>query len=220
MNAEDRQCLKRFWWRKELLLTIATGITLATFARGTVLHNQTNSLEQQLLVSQVSQSCSEKFPGDTEHFLREIETTSNFASKLESEGELKAALVLRESVDKCVTEFNVAVKRRQGTLRLLYSDMMFLQRMILMNLGLLSIFFFYSLLGNSYFLRWSGHLLLPEEIIGELIALKHRRQKQSLPVWKLYLELATEVLLLLWAVHVQVRLQNIRLEPSKKRKID
>jgi hypothetical protein len=53
-----------------------------------------------------------------------------------------------------------------------------------------------------------------------LIALKRRRQKQKFPQWKLNLELTTEVLLLLWEVHIQVRFQNLSLPPSKKRNID
>jgi PadR family transcriptional regulator, regulatory protein PadR len=64
------------------------------------------------------------------------------------------------------------------------------------------------------------HLLLPEEMIAELIALKRRRQDQKIPKWKLQLELTTEVLLLLWAIHIQIRLQNLSLPPSKKRNID
>jgi hypothetical protein len=60
----------------------------------------------------------------------------------------------------------------------------------------------------------------PEETIAELIALKRRRQKQNLPQWKLNLELTTEVLLLLWAIHIQIRLQNLSLPPSKKRNIE
>jgi hypothetical protein len=76
------------------------------------------------------------------------------------------------------------------------------------------------LLRNPYPLSYSGHLLFPEETIAELIALKRRRQKQNLPHWKLLLELTTEVLLLLWAIHIQVRFQNLSLPPSKKRNID
>jgi hypothetical protein len=73
---------------------------------------------------------------------------------------------------------------------------------------------------KSYPLSWSVHMLLPEETIAELIALKRRRQKQNLPQWKLLLELTVEVLLLLWAIHIQIRLQNLNLPPSKKRNID
>ncbi len=79
---------------------------------------------------------------------------------------------------------------------------------------------FFIRIRNPYPLSWSGHLLLPEEMMAELIALKRRRQKQNLPQWKLNLELTTEVLSLLWAIHVQVRLQNLQLPPSKKRNID
>jgi PadR family transcriptional regulator, regulatory protein PadR len=64
------------------------------------------------------------------------------------------------------------------------------------------------------------HLLLPEEMRAELIALKHRRQKQNTPRWKLELELTSEMLLLLWAIHVQIRFQNFWLTPDEKRNID
>jgi PadR family transcriptional regulator, regulatory protein PadR len=62
--------------------------------------------------------------------------------------------------------------------------------------------------------------MLPEETIAELIALKRHRQKQNIPKWKLNLELTTEFLLLLWAIHIQIRLQNLSLPPSKKRNIE
>jgi hypothetical protein len=101
------------------------------------------------------------------------------------------------------------------------------QRFLLESLFLIGIFLgniapllFGLRLHNPYPLSWSGHLLLSEEMIAELIALKHRRQKQNFPQWKLNLELTTEVLSLLWAIHIQVRLQNIHLNPGKKRNID
>jgi hypothetical protein len=86
-------------------------------------------------------------------------------------------------------------------------------------LGVLGLVFFLRI-RSPYPLSWSGHLLLPEEMMAELIALKRRRQKQQLSQWKLNLELTTEVLLLLWAIHIQIRFQNIRLKPSKKSNID
>ncbi len=73
---------------------------------------------------------------------------------------------------------------------------------------------------SIWFSRCLRCLNFPEETIAELIALKRRRQKQNLPQWKLNLELATEVLLLLWAIHIQIRFQNLSLPPSKKRNID
>jgi HEAT repeats len=79
---------------------------------------------------------------------------------------------------------------------------------------------FFLRIRNPYPLSWSGHLLLPEEMIAELIALKRRRQKQNLPQWKLLLELTVEILLLFWAIHIQVRFQNLSLPPGKKRNID
>jgi hypothetical protein len=62
--------------------------------------------------------------------------------------------------------------------------------------------------------------LIPEEMRAELIALKQRREKQKTPCWKLYFELTTEVLLLLAAIHIQIRIENLWLAPGKKRNID
>lgn len=74
---------------------------------------------------------------------------------------------------------------------------------------------------NSHLLSRSVHLFLPEETIAELIALKNRRQKQNIPQWKIYCEIVLcEILPLLWAIHIQIRLQNLSLPPSKKRNID
>jgi hypothetical protein len=73
---------------------------------------------------------------------------------------------------------------------------------------------------SIWFSRCLRLLNFPEETIAELIALKRRRQKQNLPQWKLLLELTTEVFLLLWAIHIQIRLQNLSLPPSKKRNIN
>jgi hypothetical protein len=76
-------------------------------------------------------------------------------------------------------------------------------------------------LDNPYPLSYSGHLLLPEETIAELIALKRRLQTQNKPRWKIYCELIFwEILPLFWAQHIQIRLQNLSLPPSKKRNTD
>jgi hypothetical protein len=103
-----------------------------------------------------------------------------------------------------------------ASLFLILGGGLFLGTIISGGIGLI----FFLRLRNPYPLSWSGHLVLPEEAIAELIALKRRRQKQNLPQWKLLLELTTEVLLLLWAIHIQIRFQNFRLPPSKKRNID
>jgi hypothetical protein len=68
---------------------------------------------------------------------------------------------------------------------------------------------------------WLKSLRFPEEAIAELIALKNRRQKQNIPQWKIYCELVLcEILPLLWAIHIQIRLQKLQLPTSKKRTID
>jgi HEAT repeats len=103
-----------------------------------------------------------------------------------------------------------------ASLFLILGGGLFLGAIFVGGMGL--IFFLHT--RNPYPLSWSGHILLPEETIAELIALKRRRQKQNLPQWKLLLELTVEVLLLLRAIHIQVRFQNLSLPPSKKRNID
>jgi HEAT repeats len=104
----------------------------------------------------------------------------------------------------------------KASLFLILGGSLFLGTVFVGDMGLI----FFLLMRNPYPLSWSGHLLLPEETIAELIALKRRRQKQNFPQWKLNLELTTEVLSLLWAIHIQVRLQKLSLPPSKKRNID
>jgi hypothetical protein len=115
-----------------------------------------------------------------------------------------------------VTLTSEAAKKEEIYQRLLLESLL----LIGMSFGPISALLFSLRLRNPYPLSWSGHLILPEEMMAELIALKHRRQKQNLTQWKLNLELTTEVLLLLWAIHIQVKLQNIRLNPGKKRNID
>jgi HEAT repeat protein len=119
---------------------------------------------------------------------------------------------------KKFSESGQVAKFSQSTayLFLILGGGLFLGTVFVGGMGLI----FFLRMPNPYPLSWSGHLLLPEETIAELIALKRRRQKQNLPQWKLLLELTTEVLLLLWAIHIQVRFQNLSLPPSKKRNID
>jgi HEAT repeat protein len=79
---------------------------------------------------------------------------------------------------------------------------------------------FFLRVRNPYPLSYSGHILLPEDRIAELIALKCRRQKQNIPRWKIYRELIFfEFLPLLLAQHIKIRLQNLSLPLGKKRKI-
>jgi HEAT repeat protein len=96
-----------------------------------------------------------------------------------------------------------------------FESSLFLGVIILGGIGFIS----FLRMHNPYPLSWSGHLILPEEAIAELIALKRRRQKQKFPQWKLNLELTINVLLLLGAFHIRIRFQNIHLKPGKKRNI-
>jgi PadR family transcriptional regulator, regulatory protein PadR len=66
----------------------------------------------------------------------------------------------------------------------------------------------------------AGSLGLPEEIVAELAVLQSRLQKQNLPSWRINLEFAIELVLLLWSVHIQIRFQNFHLNPGKKHNID
>jgi hypothetical protein len=74
---------------------------------------------------------------------------------------------------------------------------------------------------DLYPISWSGYLPFSEEVIANLIALEYRRQQQNIPRWKIYCELIfCEILPLFWAVHIQIRLQNLSLPANKKRNID
>ena len=223
MNAEDVQFYKRFWRRTEsLLIIVSGGITLALMSKTPEDIRLINSDLQQPIVIQVSQNCSEKFSEGKKYSMRELDAALNLVLDLELKGNLKAASTLSKSIEECGTaEFSTALKTQKENLEILISESLLLLRVGRINLGLLSVLFFSYLLRNSYFLIWSGRFLFPEEIMAELIALKCRRQEHNAPPWKLYLELAIEVLLLLWAVHIQIRLQSIYLITStKKRNID
>jgi hypothetical protein len=69
-------------------------------------------------------------------------------------------------------------------------------------------------LRNPFPLIWTGYLIFPEEIVAELMALKQRRQAEKVAPQRIRFELAYEVLLLFWAVHVQIRLDNLHLPPG------
>jgi hypothetical protein len=91
-----------------------------------------------------------------------------------------------------------------------------LERSILATIGLTTIVLLLSSirLRNPFPLIFSGYLIFPEEIIAELIALKQRRQAAGVKPRRIRLELAYEILLLLWAVHIQMRVDNINLPPG------
>ena len=62
-------------------------------------------------------------------------------------------------------------------------------------------------------------LKLPEECVAELTALYKRLKAQDRPRWLIYLRLTQETLELIFAVHIQIRLDNWRL-PQRNRPED
>jgi hypothetical protein len=91
-----------------------------------------------------------------------------------------------------------------------------IEQVLLAGLGFtgLLLILFSLRLRSPFPIAWSGYLIFPEEIVAELIALKQLRQAQSVPMRRIQLELAYEICLLLWAVHIRIRLENLRLPPG------
>jgi HEAT repeat protein len=91
-----------------------------------------------------------------------------------------------------------------------------LERGLLAGLGITALILLFSSirLRNPFPLIWSGYLIFPEEIVAELVALKQRRQAENVSPKRIRRELAYEVILLLWAVHVQIRIDNLHLPPG------
>lgn len=72
-------------------------------------------------------------------------------------------------------------------------------------------------LRNPFSLFFSTYLLFPEEVVAELIALKQRRQSENVKLWKIRLELAYEILILIWAFQIQIRIDDLKLPPGGNR---
>jgi HEAT repeat protein len=72
-------------------------------------------------------------------------------------------------------------------------------------------------LRNPFSLFFSTYLLFPEEVVAELIALKQRRQSERVRKWKIRLELAYEIITLIWAFHIQIRIDDLKLPPGGNR---
>jgi hypothetical protein len=210
MKPEDRRRLKRFWLIKGLILTGVIGVFGITFALIPLVELQLGIIQETEVPRALRTYRNSRLKNLQS---RGPELVCSMASRSSSHNKYSAER--KSLLDKSFLEEPLAGQ--------------FCSQIILNNeLGTLVIliitvvFFLVSSLytPSPYPLTWSGHLLLPEEMIAELIALKRRRQKQNLPQWKLLLELTVEVLLLLWAIHIQVRFQNLSLPPSKKRNID
>jgi hypothetical protein len=91
-----------------------------------------------------------------------------------------------------------------------------LQRGTLAGVGVTALILLFSSirLRNPFPLIWTGYLIFPEEIVAELVALKQRRQAENVSPKRIRRELAYEVILLLWAVHIQIRIDNLHLPPG------
>jgi HEAT repeat protein len=72
-------------------------------------------------------------------------------------------------------------------------------------------------LRNPFSLFFSTYLLFPEEVVAELIALKQRRQTEKVRKWQIRLELAYEIITLVWAFHIQIRIDDLKLPPGGNR---
>lgn len=72
-------------------------------------------------------------------------------------------------------------------------------------------------LRNPFSLFWSTYLIFPEEVVAELIALKQRRQSEKVTQWKIRLELAYEIITLIWAFHILIRIDDLKLPPGGNR---
>jgi hypothetical protein len=72
-------------------------------------------------------------------------------------------------------------------------------------------------LRNPFSLFFSTHLLFPEEVVAELIALKQRRQSEKVRKWKIRLELAYEIITLIWAFQIKIRIDDLKLPPGGNR---
>jgi hypothetical protein len=91
-----------------------------------------------------------------------------------------------------------------------------LQRGFLAGIGITTLLLLFSSLRlrNPFPLIWTGYLIFLEEIVAELIALKQRRQAENVSPKRIRCELTYEVILLLWAVHIQIRIDNLHLPPG------
>lgn len=87
----------------------------------------------------------------------------------------------------------------------------------LVGLTSLSLLLINLRLHNPFPFFWSGYLIFPEEVIAELIALVQRRHTEKVPQWRIRLEIIYEVLLLLWAFQIVIRIDNIKLPPGGNR---
>ncbi|MBD2328111.1 hypothetical protein [Alkalinema sp. FACHB-956] len=87
----------------------------------------------------------------------------------------------------------------------------------LVGLTSLSLLLINLRLRNPFPFFWSGYLIFPEEVIAELIALVQRRHAEKVPQWRIRLEIIYEVLLLLWAFQIVIRIDNIKLPPGGNR---
>ena len=72
-------------------------------------------------------------------------------------------------------------------------------------------------LRNPFSLFFSTYLIFPEEVVAELIALKQRRQSEKVRRWQIRLELAYEIITLIWAFQIQIRIDDRTFPPGGNR---
>ncbi|NER52634.1 MAG: hypothetical protein F6J92_39545 [Symploca sp. SIO1A3] len=72
---------------------------------------------------------------------------------------------------------------------------------------------------NQVSLTLTGQLFLPEECIADLEALHQRMKSQQCPLWFIQLRMLQEIVELLWAFQIHIRIENFWL-PGKSDSID
>lgn len=86
-----------------------------------------------------------------------------------------------------------------------------------LSLGVLLMTIVFLRLRSPFPIFYSTYLLFPEEVVAELIALKQRRQDDNVKPWKIKLELAYEILTLIWTFQIQIRIDDLKLPPGGNR---
>jgi len=112
-------------------------------------------------------------------------------------------------------------QRRQGELEHLQELKQQLnQAWLLLGLFILSFMaLLFLLLSHRQQVSLTGQFFLPEEYIAELEALHQRMKSQQKPLWFIQLRMLQEVVELLWAFYIHIRIENLWL-PGINKKID
>ncbi|EKU97595.1 hypothetical protein Lepto7375DRAFT_6800 [Leptolyngbya sp. PCC 7375] len=78
---------------------------------------------------------------------------------------------------------------------------------------------FYHSVVTPFIKRYIFDFCLPEECIAEIGVLKQRMNRANAAPWHIRQRIVQEYLLLIWAVHIQAKLENLFL-PSSNHQID